>query len=60
VQTYDVAHECNGVRLMGIERRQDMQATLINELILRLAALEYTVRALQRLAQNVHGPEAGL
>ena len=46
VLSYDVAHECNGVRLAELERRMD--------------AMEYTVRNLQRLAQGVHGPEAGL
>lgn len=43
---YDVAHECNGVRLAELESQ--------------VKALAYTVSNLQRLAQQTHGPEAGL
>jgi len=81
VLCYDVAHECNGVRLAEIERRQEEDAAtfgeharrldqmeldtvadrhIVNALANRLDTLEYTVRNLQRLAQTVHGPEAGL
>ena len=84
---YDVAHECNGVRLAELERmisslhehqvldarrvevlenRLDRVITFAasdqahKDLAKQVDALEYTVRNLQRLAQNVHGPEAGL
>ena len=46
VPRYDVAHECNGVRLAELESQ--------------VKALAYTVSNLQRLAQQTHGPEAGL
>lgn len=92
VLRYDVAHECNGVRLAELELQQridhhtmlatfndhqeqisSMEKTIsslhehqvldarqMHGLANRVDALEYTVGNLQRLAQAVHGPEAGL
>jgi hypothetical protein len=60
-------------RMCKLVERCDGQADQINRLVgfaasdqahkdlaRRVETLEYTVRNLQRLAQSVHGPEAGL
>jgi hypothetical protein len=64
VLCYDVEHECNGVRLAEMECALENERTMrrgdVERLTKRIDALEYTVRNLQRLIQQTHGPEAGL
>jgi hypothetical protein len=50
----------NQTRLDTLDSEYVTLCEAIDALRTQLAKLEYTVRNLQRLAQSVHGPEAGL